>query len=191
VITAAHIIDPVARTRHQLDSRSHLASRSHRALALTRLMATSLFGPHRHRPSHIRSRRSPVDTRSPGSNLHASPPCNTSRSASGPKVRITTASPKPVAGPSTMARAFRPRLFSPRHGDLSFSSRWVVFSPRPSLNWPSRPERPGIFLAVAFWHARSRRGGIVATNPNISPTRWTRRRLFPLLTERTKRTLSR
>jgi len=126
---------------------------------------------------------------SPGGNLHASPPCNTSRSASGPKVRITT--PKSVAGPSTVARAFRPRLFSPRHGYLFFSSRRVVFSLRPSLNWSSRPERPGIFLAAGFWHARSRRAGIVATNPNISPTRWTRRRLFPLLTEGTKRTLSR
>ena len=44
MITAAHIIDPGAHARHQVDSRNHLPSRSHRALALTRLMACSLFG---------------------------------------------------------------------------------------------------------------------------------------------------
>ena len=190
MITAAHIIDPGARARHQLDSRNHLPSRSHRALALTRLMASSLFDLTATDPATFAA-VALLLIHSPDGNLHASPPCNTSRSASGPKVRITTASPKSVAGPSTVARAFRPRLFSPRHGDLFFSSRWVVFSLRPSLNWSSRPERPGIFFAAGFWHARSRRAAIVATNPNISPTRWTRRRLFPLLTEGTRRTLSR
>ena len=44
MITAAHIIDPGARAQYQLDSRNQLPSRSHRALALTRLMACSLFG---------------------------------------------------------------------------------------------------------------------------------------------------
>ena len=179
MITAAHIIDPGARARHQLDSRNHLPSRSHRALALTRLMASSLFDLTATDPATFAA-VALLLIHSPGGNLHASPPCNTSRSASGPKVRITTASPKSVAGPSTVARAFRPEAFFPGHGDLLFSSRWVVFTLRPSLHWSSRPERPGIFLRAAFWRAGSRRGGDRGNQPKYLSSSMDPPTTFPL-----------